>query len=174
MGTHCFHRVAVLAILTGLASSCSKAKNDVPQTGPVYILTTDGAEDDVQDVLLQMLQQRMKPARVALSADSANQLGTIHVAMKVYEIKFESTDRKQKVGVPRKLNANVTVETMDGSSNWDGEHNIGFEVDLPSSFSDPDKTRRRYAGRMFEVALKQLPDAGVFKHDSLSSAQPGK
>ena len=173
MNARRFHSAAVLAILAGFASSCSRqADSDIPLTGPAYVLTTEGADEDVHDVLLQVLQSRMKPVRVAGSDEEVVKLGTIHVAMRVSEIRFETSDRKERVGIPRHLRATVTVLSFDGSSNWDGEHSIGFETDPPVSFSDSAKTRRRYARRLLEVAVKQLPDRGVFKHDSLSSVRP--
>ena len=175
MNSRRFHRVAVLAVLAGFATSCGgQADSDIPQTGPAYVLTTEGADADVQDVLLQILQRRMKPVRVVASGEDPVKLGTIHVAMRVFEIKFETSDRKEKVGIPTNLRATVTVLSLDGSSNWDGEHSIGFETDPPGSFSDSAGTRRRFARRLLEVAVKQLPGRGDFKHDPLSPAQPSK
>ncbi|MHC4513883.1 MAG: hypothetical protein ACYTGW_02470 [Planctomycetota bacterium] len=173
---HCTAALAVLACLAGFTLSCGRqADSDIPLTGPAYVLTTEGADDDVHDVLLQVLQSRMKPVRV-VGADEEDvvRLGTIHVAMRVSETRFESSDRTEKVGIPRHLRATVTVLSFDGSCNWDGEHSVGFETDPPVSFSDSAKTRRRYARRLLEVAVKQLPGRGVFKHDSLSTAQPPK
>ena len=96
--------------------------------------------------------------------------------MKVFEVKFESSDGAERAGIPTHLNAMVTVETFDGTSNWDGEHKIGFETKRPGGgFSDADAVRRRYARKLLEVALKQLPDRGRFVHDSRSaSAAPGR
>ena len=164
--------LAFLAGLAGFATSCGKGGSDVQLTGPAYILTSEGADDDVHDVLLQILQSQMKPVRIVGNGEQPIQIGTIHVAMRIHERTYESHDRKEKVGVPRHLRATVTVTTFDGSSNWDGEHSIGFETDPPGSFSDSAKTRRRFARRLLEVALKQLPARGAFKHDSLSSQPP--
>ncbi len=178
MNAQCFHRAVALAVLAGLASSCGRqVDSDIPTSGPAYILTTEGkgAADDVHDVLLQVLQRRMKPVRVAGPDAGVVQLGTIHVDMRLRERTYESSDRKEKVGLPRHLRATVDVTTFDGRCNWDGEHSIGFETDeLPGSFSDSDKMRRRYARRLFEVAVKQLPDRGVFEYISSSPAQPSK
>ena len=116
----------------------------------------------------------MKPVRVVGSGEDPVKLGTIHVAMRVFAAKYETSDRKEQVTIPTKLGATVTVETSEGSSNWDGEHRIGFELDSPGTFYDAAKTRRRFARRMLEVAVKQLPGRGDFKHDTLSAAQPSK
>ena len=51
---------------------------------------------------------------------------------------------------------------------------LGFETRRPGSFSDGDAMRRRYAKKLLDVAVKQLPDRGVFKHLSASPAQPPK
>ena len=167
-----FHCVAVLAVLAGFTSSCGKADSDIPTAGPAYILTTEGADDDVHDVLLQILQEKMKPVRVVGHGEDPVRIGTIHVVMKVHGRTYQSSDRKEKVSIPNYLRAKVEVTTMDGSSNWDGEHSIGFEVKGPGSFSDSAATRRRYARKLLEVAVKQLPGRGAFKHDTLSVAQP--
>lgn len=164
------HRSAALAVLglfAGLTGSCGRqAGNAIPLTGPAYVLTTEGAEDDVADVLLEILQEHMKPVRVSRDEDEPAKLGTIHAKMKVHGRTF--TRKKEKAVVPDWLRATVTVTTYDGSSNWDGEHQIGFEVDGPISFSDAADTRRRYARKLLKVAVKQLPGRGAFQHDTLS------
>jgi len=173
MNAQHLHSAAALALLAGFTFSCSKADSGIPLTGPAYVLTTEGAADDVHDVLLEILQSHMKPVRVVGHGEEPVQLGTIHVVMRVHERTYETHDRKEKASIPRHLRATVTVTSFDGSSNWDGEHQIGFETDPPGSFSDAAKTRRRYAGKLLEVAVKQLPGRGAFKNDSLS-AQPTK
>ena len=77
---------AALALLAGFTCSCGgKSDSDLPLTGPAYALTTEGADEDIAEVLLEVLQSRMKPVRVVASGEEPIKLGTIHVAMRVSE-----------------------------------------------------------------------------------------
>ena len=152
-----FQLFAILGALAGVACS-SEVKDDFPLTGPAYVLTTEGADADVHDVLLRILRERLKPLRVAAADDGdIGELGTIHWALRVYGIKYETTDRSIRTEIPTSLGADVTVESTGGSSNWDGDHEVGFQLDAPTgSFSDAPEMRRRYARKLLSVAVDQL------------------